>query len=105
VAASLLPWLDRNTVSFYDLFSPYPRRVDYFNRKLVREAWGRRRSAATSRWSRRCCRAASRRTRRSSHLARLQGYRPAAIAVDRVARSADPAGRSPARRGDGLFRL
>jgi hypothetical protein len=106
VAAALLPWLDRNTVSFYDLFSPYPRRVDYFNRKLVRETWGQ---AALGGYESLVAPLLGGRIEADpalSHLARLQGYRPAAIAVDRVGEGLPTALVAHLRGvGDGLFRL
>ncbi len=40
VAAALVPWLDRQDASGFDLYSPYPAEVDFFNRRFVERIWG-----------------------------------------------------------------
>ncbi len=40
LAAVLLPWLDRQTTSLFDIYNPYPEHSDHWNRKLVRDTWG-----------------------------------------------------------------
>ncbi|MBW2453326.1 MAG: DUF362 domain-containing protein [Deltaproteobacteria bacterium] len=40
VAAALVPWLDRHDASVFDLYSPYPADVDFFNRRFVERIWG-----------------------------------------------------------------
>ena len=42
VAAALLPWLDRNDQSIFDLYRPYPDDVDHWNRGFVKDMWGPR---------------------------------------------------------------
>ena len=39
-ASGLLAALDEDEISFFDLYSPYPEDVDYWNRGLVEETWG-----------------------------------------------------------------
>ena len=82
------------------------RRVDHFNRKLVRESWGKE---ALGGYEALVAPLLSGRIEGDpalSHLARLQGYRPAAIAVDRVGEGLPiPLAAHLRRAGDGLFRL
>lgn len=40
VASALIPWLDRNDASVWDLYNPYPKDSDYWNRGLVESIWG-----------------------------------------------------------------
>jgi len=40
LATALLPWLDDDDASFYDLYAPYPEHSDYWNRGFVEETWG-----------------------------------------------------------------
>ena len=36
----LLPWFDDHEAGFYDIYSPYPRHINFWNKWLVGEFWG-----------------------------------------------------------------
>ena len=40
LASSMIPWLSKHAMSIYDLYSPYPTHVNYWNREVVKGAWG-----------------------------------------------------------------
>lgn len=40
LASVLIPWLDQHNTSFFDLYAPYPKHVNYWNRFLVKKTWG-----------------------------------------------------------------
>ena len=40
LATSLLAWLGREDRSFFDLYTPYPKDADFWNRHLFAEIWG-----------------------------------------------------------------
>jgi uncharacterized protein (DUF362 family) len=40
VVAALLPFLDRNQASAWDLYAPYPQHSAFFNKQFVRITWG-----------------------------------------------------------------
>ena len=42
LASNLLRWLDLQQTSIFDLYSPYPRGVEFINRTFVREVWAKR---------------------------------------------------------------
>jgi uncharacterized protein (DUF362 family) len=44
--ATLLPWLNKNDASLFDLYRPYPRHSAFFNRQFVRMTWGEEAAAA-----------------------------------------------------------
>ena len=83
LAAALLPWLDENHLSFYDLHSPYPGHVNFWNRNLVKQTWG---PGALARYQPILPYRLSQPLEYDtaiSHLAWLQRYRPKKIAVVR----------------------
>ena len=87
VAAALLPWLDDDTWSFYDLHSPYPGHVNFWNRTLVKTTWGAGaldgyKPIVPYNLSQPLAHDAS-----ISHLAWLQRYRPKKIEVRRQGRA------------------
>ncbi len=87
LAAALLPWLDEDTWSFYDLHSPYPGHVNFWNHNLIRNTWG---AGALDGYkpilpyhlSQPLAHDAA-----ISHLAWLQRYRPKKIVVKRQGRA------------------
>lgn len=86
VASALLPWLDDHNLSFYDIYSPYPAHVDFWNRNLIKETWGEQ---AMSRYQAIEPYVTARRLEHDtclSHLAWLQRYRPTKIKVKRQGR-------------------
>ena len=40
VVSALLPWLDEYTATFFDLYSPYPTRTDFWHDTFVEDTWG-----------------------------------------------------------------
>lgn len=42
LASALLPWLDKQTLSLYDIYSPYPGHANYWNRSVIKDFWGKR---------------------------------------------------------------
>ena len=40
LASTLLSWFEANDVSFFDIYSPYPKDAEFWNRGLVEEIWG-----------------------------------------------------------------
>jgi len=40
LAAALIPWLDSEFTSFFDIYTPYPTHADYWNRGFVEQIWG-----------------------------------------------------------------
>ena len=41
LCASMVPWLNDHDCSIYDLVEIYPKRADYFNRRLCKNIWGK----------------------------------------------------------------
>ena len=35
----LIPWFDKQDNSFYDIYSPYPHDIDFFNKHFVSDSW------------------------------------------------------------------
>jgi len=86
LAAALLPWLDDNDLSFYDLHSPYPGHVNFWNRNLVKQTWG---ADALGKYQPILPYNLSQPLEYDttiSHLAWLQRYRPKRIAIKRQGR-------------------
>ncbi|HEY3354577.1 MAG TPA: DUF362 domain-containing protein [Polyangia bacterium] len=81
VASALLPWLDGDSASFFDLYAPYPRHVNFWNRGLVKDTWGKPALAAYEPILPFPRGAPLAHDAGLAHLARLEGYRPARIAV------------------------
>jgi hypothetical protein len=83
VAAAILPWLDHNHLSMFDLYSPYPAHVNYWNRGLVQDTWGRQALGGYEEIASYGIGGSIEHDACLSHLGRLQGYRPAKIEVRR----------------------
>jgi uncharacterized protein (DUF362 family) len=83
LASNLLRWLDLQQASIFDLFEPYPKHANFFNRQLVDMIWGEEAAAgyediATYGMSLNLANDAC-----LSRMAVLQKYRPARIRVER----------------------
>jgi uncharacterized protein (DUF362 family) len=83
LASSLLPWLDGDEISFFDLYHPYPRHSDWWNRYLLRTTWGKEAEAGSTQLIPYHPEKGLAFDRCLSHLATLQRYRPERIVVDR----------------------
>ncbi len=86
LAAALLPWLDDEHLSFYDLHSPYPGHVNFWNRNLIKQTWG---AEALGKYQPILPYNLSQPLEYDttiSHLAWLQRYRPRKIAIKRQGR-------------------
>lgn len=81
LASALLPWLDRGHTSMFDLYSPFPDHVNYWNRGLVREAWGEQSLEAYEQITAFRLGGSVEHDAGLSHLGRLQRYRPSKIQV------------------------
>ena len=81
LASILLPWFDKHDVSFFDLYSPYPDHVNFWNRKLVKDIWGKE---ALKHYQPITAYSLSKNMEYDiciSHLGWLEGYRPERIVV------------------------
>ena len=83
LAAALLPWLDDQHLSFYDIYSPYPAHADFWNRALVKRTWGPEAMDRYQPLQTFATRRALQYDSCLSHLGQLQGYRPSQIRVKR----------------------
>lgn len=84
LASAILVWLDRNDTSLWDLYAPYPKDADYWNKGLVKNSWG---ETALGRYKPLRPYELEKGLAHDhllSHLATLQSYRPSAIKVQRI---------------------
>jgi uncharacterized protein (DUF362 family) len=91
VAAALLPWFDEQQSSLYDLYAPFPEHVNYWNRGLVEQTWGKDALQAYEPIAAYPIGGPIGRDACLSYLGRLQGYGPSRIEVQRAG-DAWPAG-------------
>ena len=81
LVSQLLPWLDKRTLSIFDLYTPYPRHSNFWNRRFVKETWGKEnmktyQSLVPPRLGRSLAHDVT-----LSHLAALEKYRPLKIGL------------------------
>ena len=81
LASSLLPWLDADDCSFFDLYSPYPKHSNWWNRWLLKQTWGKEVLASSSQLLPYHPEKGLAFDRCLSHLATLERYRPEHVAV------------------------
>jgi len=106
LASSLLPWLDAHCPSPFGLYATYPKHINYWNRLVVKTTWGEE-SAEKCQFIKAYNYGESiAHDTLISHMAYLQKYRPAKIAVLKRGDNIPAAMMEHIERvGEGIFRV